>query len=356
MIEIKDLYKYYGERRAIGPISATLESGEIVGLLGENGAGKTTTLRILACDLLPSSGEVTLDGLDVVERPDAVRARVGYLPDTPPLYPEMSVHELLTFAAKLHGMSGAGLEKRLTEVEQLTGTTSVKDQAIGTLSHGYKQRVGIAQAIVHKPKFVVLDEPISGLDPKQIIEMRKLIRELRGDHTVLISSHNLQEISETCDRLLVISRGNIVANGTEAELTEGLVEGVKVALTVRCADLDGLVKRIRGLDGVQEVTRRSANEEGDNVATLHVQASRDLRHELAKLVLSDDDLELLELARRERELENAFLRLISGSVGPASRAADDDEDLDDDDEDDEAPASKPDLDDDEDEDDEEDDE
>src|SRR5689334_14097248 len=160
VIEIRDLYKYYGERRAIGPLSCSIATGEIVGLLGLNGAGKTTTLRILACDLLPSSGSVTVDGLDVVEEPHAVRTRIGYLPDTPPLYPEMTVRAYLHFAARLRGMSRADAERRVPEVEEQTELGEVASEVISSLSHGFKQRVGIAQAIVHRPRLLVLDEPI----------------------------------------------------------------------------------------------------------------------------------------------------------------------------------------------------
>ncbi|MGE3675799.1 MAG: ABC transporter ATP-binding protein, partial [Polyangiaceae bacterium] len=188
MIQIRGLYKYYGPSRAIGPLDVEVQAGQVVGLLGENGAGKTTTLRILACDLLPSAGQVAVDGFDVVDHPDEVRARVGYLPDKPPLYPEMTVREFLVFAARLKRVSKQDAPKRVAEVAEQTGIGARLDQVIGTLSHGFQQRVGIAQAIVHRPKFVVLDEPISGLDPRQIVEMRHLIRGLAGDHTVLISS------------------------------------------------------------------------------------------------------------------------------------------------------------------------
>jgi ABC-2 type transport system ATP-binding protein len=225
VIEITDLHKYYGERRAIGPLSCSIAAGEVVGLLGLNGAGKTTTLRILACDLLPSSGSVTVDGIDVVERPHEVRSRIGYLPDTPPLYPEMTVRAYLHFAARLRGMSRADAERRVPEVEELTELGDVANDPIASLSHGFKQRVGIAQAIVHRPRLLVLDEPITGLDPVQIVEMRELLRSLKGDHTILLSSHILSEISETCDRILVIKDGQIAAAGTETELTSKLRRG-----------------------------------------------------------------------------------------------------------------------------------
>jgi ABC-2 type transport system ATP-binding protein len=234
VIEIQNLFEYYGSKRVLGPISATIQEGEIVGLLGLNGAGKTTTLRILACDLLPSSGSVKIDGVDVVEHPEQVRARIGYLPDRPPLYDEMTVDEFLRFVARLRGLSKDGLSQRVGEVLDSTGLSGVQHDPIGSLSHGFRQRVGIAQAIVHRPKLVVLDEPISGLDPVQIVEMRDLVRRLAGEHTVLVSSHILGEISETCDRILVVGDGKIVASGSEAELTAELSGSNRVTLTVRC--------------------------------------------------------------------------------------------------------------------------
>ena len=318
MIQIRDLYKYYGRRRALGPVSVDIDDGEIIGLLGLNGAGKTTALRILACDLLPSSGSVKVDGIDVVERPEAVRERIGYLPDTPPLYAEMRVAELLRFAARLRGVpTGKELDALVVEAEELTGLTGVSGDLISSLSHGYRQRVGIAQAIVHKPKLVVLDEPISGLDPVQIVEMRELVRGLRGRHTVLVSSHILTEISETCDRILVIREGEIVASGTEAQLSSSLLEGVRVRLTVRLAGEDGeqaereAKQAVSKVDGVRNVQRAAHSEEGAGVVCLTVDASFDVREALARAV-QESGYGLLEMSRHERELENVFLRL-SGS-------------------------------------------
>src|SRR5690606_37830335 len=196
--------------------------GEIVGLLGLNGAGKTTTLRVLACDLLPSAGTVRVGGVDVVAEPHRVRQMIGYLSDVPPLYDEMSVGDYLTFAARLRQVRPQEVENAVQNASSATGLTEVLGKQFAALSHGYRQRVGIAQAIVHDPRLVVLDEPSSGLDPIQIKEMRSLVRSLGGKRTVLVSSHNLPEISEMCDRLLVIGNGQIVAAGTEAELVSRL--------------------------------------------------------------------------------------------------------------------------------------
>jgi ABC-2 type transport system ATP-binding protein len=318
VIEITDLYKYYGERRAIGPLSCSIATGEIVGLLGLNGTGKTTTLRILACDLLPSSGSVVVDGLDVVEQPHEVRGRIGYLPDTPPLYPEMTVRAYLHFAARLRGMSRAAAEQRVPEVEDLTDLTDVAGRPISALSHGFKQRVGIAQAIVHRPRLLVLDEPITGLDPVQIVEMRELLRSLKGEHTILLSSHILSEISETCDRILVIKDGQIAASGTEAELIATLRSGFGVEITVT-HDADGewgyresASARIRAVveavPGVRTVEELTPAEPGERVTTLRVAADSDVRGALGRALVKEG-LGILQMRPGVRELESVFLEL-----------------------------------------------
>jgi ABC-2 type transport system ATP-binding protein len=318
VIEINNLYKYYGERKAVGPLSFSIEAGEIVGLLGLNGAGKTTTLRILACDLLPSSGSVKVDGLDVVDQPHEVRSRIGYLPDTPPLYGEMTVREYLIFAARLRGMTRSDAEARVIEVEEATELGRVRHDVISSLSHGYRQRVGIAQAIVHRPRLLVLDEPISGLDPVQIVEMRELLRGLRGSHTIIISSHILSEISETCDRILVIREGQIGASGTEAELSTKLLHGVRAEITV-AGDREIALSVARALEGVTSVTPVTASEPGEGISTLQIEGDRDLRQALCRALVGAG-LGVLELRRNDRELESVFLRLAgtSGAEAPAA--------------------------------------
>lgn len=312
VIEIEDLYKYYGERRAVGPLSATIEQGEIIGLLGLNGAGKTTTLRVLACDLLPTSGTVKVGGIDVVERPHEVRAQVGYLPDRPPLYDDMKVHEYLGYAARLRRVPSSEVEKRVSEVEELTELGAVRQQLIGTLSHGYRQRVGIAQAIVHRPKLVVLDEPISGLDPVQIVEMRELVRSLRGEHTVVVSSHILTEISETCDRIFVIKDGEIRWAGKEADLARELAQGQRVEITVRASEPSALEARVRraleGLSAIQSIEALPAAEPGEGVGSFLVATSADVRDEVCKRLVGTD-LGILQVART-RELEDLLIDLL----------------------------------------------
>jgi ABC-2 type transport system ATP-binding protein len=330
VIEIQDLYKYYGDRRVVGPLTATIQQGEIVGLLGLNGAGKTTTLRILACDLLPTSGSVRVGGLDVVENPHEVRGQVGYLPDRPPLYDDMTVHEYLGYAAKLRRVQAAGVDRCVDEAEEQTELGEVRHQLIGTLSHGYRQRVGIAQAIVHRPAFVVLDEPIAGLDPVQIVEMRELVRSLRGEHTVVVSSHILTEISETCDRILVINQGIIGWQGSEAELSSQLSEGMRVQITLRVAGRDaaGAEARARevlqALPAVQSVGAEETSEAGGDLVTLVVTAAGDPRDELCRTLVGAG-ISVLELGRR-RELEGMFLELVSGEGSKKKRRPAEEED------------------------------
>lgn len=319
MIEITRLYKYYGERKAIGPLTFSIAGGEIVGLLGLNGAGKTTTLRILACDLLPSGGSVRVDGLDVVDSPHEVRQRIGYLPDRPPLYEEMTVHDFLVFAARLRGIPAGDAEKRAGEAEELTQTAGVRHDPIGTLSHGYKQRVGIAQALVHRPRLLVLDEPISGLDPVQIVEMRNLLKGLKEKHTILLSSHILSEISETCDRILVIKDGQIAAGGTEVELSKRL-GGASIDVTVRpVAEKGGdtLVEAtLRAVTGVVAVDRIPGDGGEDGAWSYRVAAQDDARPALVH-ALVHAGVSVLEVKRSARELETVFLELSA----PVARVA-----------------------------------
>src|SRR6187549_3479733 len=246
MIRATNLSKFYGSKRALAQVSFEIADGETVGFLGLNGAGKTTALRILACDLRPSSGSVEIGGVDAVADPHEVRKRIGFLPENPPLYMDMTVVDYLRFAAELRGMGRAELTQRLPEVLDVTDLEDVAGDVIGTLSHGYRQRVGVGQAIIHSPKFLILDEPTRGLDPMQIVEMRNLIHGLKQHHTVLISSHILTEISQTCDRLLVLGQGQLLAAGTEGELTrQDAIRHVTLVVGPRGAESAALVALVR---------------------------------------------------------------------------------------------------------------
>jgi ABC-2 type transport system ATP-binding protein len=265
---------------------------------------------------LPSSGTVKVDGVDVVEDPSLVRHKTGYLPDTPPLYDDMSVDEYLVYAGQLRGLRGQDLKKRVDSVVEQTDLGSRRRDLVGSLSHGYRQRVGIAQAIVHSPKLVVLDEPISGLDPVQIVEMRELVRRLAGDHTVILSSHILSEISETCDRLLVIGEGRIIAAGKEAELANRLSGGLNLSVTVRASEAqrDAVESALRAVAAVKGIERAHATELGADIASYEVMAAEDVRGAVAS-GLVHAGFSILELTRSERELENVFLRLAGGQAG-----------------------------------------
>ena len=228
LITAKNLCKYYGEFAAIENVSFAINEGEIVGLLGLNGAGKSTILKILGSFSLPSGGSATVSGFSVENEPDQVRRRIGYLPDRPPLYDDMKVVPYLRYVAKLKDVPSADIDARVDEVIGKTNIQEVAWVPLGELSHGFRQRVGIAQALVHQPKVVILDEPINGLDPIQIVEMRDLILSLRGRHTVILSSHILSEITKTCDRILILDRGKLVAEGHEAELEKKLAKNMKL--------------------------------------------------------------------------------------------------------------------------------
>ena len=316
MIRVVDLRKSYGSKLALGPIDFEVQRGETLGILGRNGAGKTTLLRILAGDLRPSAGSVWIDDVDAVLDPHEARTRIGYLPEAPPVYEDMRVRDFLAFAGRLRGMSDAEVEARLPEVEGLTKVDNVNGELIRHLSYGYRQRVGVAQAIIHNPPVLVLDEPTHDLDPVQIVEMRKLIQSLKGRHTVILSSHILPEIHETCDRLLVIASGRIVATGTEADLSGKLLGARQMRVSVRPWGVSGsgeetVAACVRGVAGVHDV-RLAGRENG--TMTFAVSAAHDCRAQVCRaLVLAGHDVLRLEPA--ERELENVFLELVGEGRG-----------------------------------------
>ena len=325
MVHLTEVTKYYGKKRALGPVSFEIGKGDTVGFLGLNGVGKTTLLKILACGLRPSSGTVTIDGLDVLESPHEVRKRVGYLPELPPVYGDMTVGDYLNFAGRIKGLSSDEVERRIPEVEERTRITEVHDVPTRHLSQGYRQRVGVAQAIIHDPDLLILDEPTHDLDPVQIVEMRAMIQSLKDSHTILISSHILPEISQTCDRLLILNAGEIVASGTEAELGEGLLQSRRMAVTVR---LDGkgdggdpaagsqagaVESVIRAVGGVTDVTlaERAGQMEDAEAATFQVEGQADLRASVCR-ALVEAGHDVIALTRAERELERVFVGLVGG--------------------------------------------
>lgn len=315
MIRAKDLTKYYGGKRALGPVSFEISDGETVGFLGLNGAGKTTALRILACDLRPSAGSIEVGGVDVVADPHEVRKKIGFLPENPPIYADMRVDDYLTFAGELRGMSRDAIKKRMSEVLDLTDLHEVSEDPIGTLSHGFRQRVGVAQAIIHGPKFLILDEPTRGLDPVQIVEMRKLIHDLKEKHTVLISSHILTEISQTCDRLLVLGRGRVLGVGTEGDLAGTESEIRSVTVTIRPPSGEDAKARItKVLEAVDGVTKVDVLFEQGGSLAFTVVTSKDCRADVSRAVVGAK-LDLIKLDHSRSELESTFMRLVGGADG-----------------------------------------
>ncbi len=317
MIVVERVSKYYGARRAVADLSFEIREGECVGFLGLNGAGKSTTLRLLSCLLLPTSGSIRVRGLDVVSSPHEIRKLIGYLPDTPPLYPEMTVSEYLEFAGRLRGLSGADLDKRRARVSGLCSLDAVARSPISQLSHGYRQRVGIAQAIIHGPSLLILDEPIQGLDPVQIVEMRNMIGELRGEHTILLSTHILTEIEATCDRILVMHEGRIAAQGTEEELSAKLRADRALVLEVR-----GSAEALRGaLAGLPELRELRIDAQGPEIVRASLRVDDALRERVSSSVVNAG-LGLLSMHTESSGLEAVFLEL-SRHAGSASSSTPD---------------------------------
>jgi ABC-2 type transport system ATP-binding protein len=318
MIEVQKVTKYYGSHPAVHDLSFTIEAGECVGFLGLNGAGKTTTLRLLSCLLLPTSGRVSIKGFDAEEQPHEIRKLIGFLPDRPPVYPEMTVRAYLSFAGKLRQMSTGGVTKRMPKVLEDCGLTHVADEPIQHLSHGYQQRVGIAQAIIHDPTLLILDEPIQGLDPVQIVEMRDMITRLRGKHTILLSTHILSEIEHTCDRILMLHEGRIRAQGTEEELSVrfGTKGGQVLELEVRVPDdapeghgdsTRSLARQVLGeVPNVVEV--ESGTLDASRVCTVTVRTDAEVR-ELVAAALIQAGFGLRRLEVTSGALEDIFVQL-----------------------------------------------
>jgi ABC-2 type transport system ATP-binding protein len=311
LIEVEHLTKSYGQARAVNDISFKVEKGEILGFLGPNGAGKTTTMRILTGYLPATSGAARVAGFDVSEQSLEVRKRIGYLPETPPLYPDMTVRAYLEFVARIKAVPNNEIAKRVDEAMKMTNIADRANEFIKRLSRGYKQRVGIAQAIVHNPDVVILDEPTVGLDPKQIIEVRKLIKGLKKDHTVILSTHILPEVSMTCDRVVIINKGRIVAVDTPENLTTQLKGGERVHLEVR-GEIEKLRSTLAEIEGIKQINveerEGSATISAPIAATVESEQGLDLRGQIAAKIVGGG-LELLELRGVNLSLEEIFLQL-----------------------------------------------
>ena len=313
MIEVSDLSKYYGDVAAVENVSFTAEKGQILGFLGPNGAGKTTTMRILTCFLPASSGSVRVAGFDVVEESMEVRKRIGYLPEQPPVYDDMTVNAYLRFVAKIKGVPSSQLNSQVDTVMEKTALTDRRAGVIGHLSKGYRQRVGLAQALVHNPEVLILDEPTVGLDPKQIIEIREVIKSLSGEHTIILSTHILPEVSMTCEKVVIINNGRIVGEGTPDALIAQLREGNHLRAQIG-GPRDQVQLLIKGIAGVLDVVPESP--EVDAVEQVYVVSSQpglDVRDELVKKVI-DGGYALRELRPLDMTLEDIFLRLTTEEV------------------------------------------
>jgi gliding motility-associated transport system ATP-binding protein len=321
LIEVEHLVKSYGPARAVNDISFKVDKGEILGFLGPNGAGKTTTMRILTGYLPATGGTARIAGFDVFEQSMEVRKRIGYLPETPPLYPDMAISAYLTFVAQIKGVPAAEIPNRVVESMRMTNLIERQDELIKRLSRGFKQRVGIAQAIVHNPDVIILDEPTVGLDPNQIKEVRSLIKNLAGQHTIILSTHILPEVEMTCDRVVIINKGRIVAIDTTQNLTAQLKGGERVRIQVR-GSAESLRDSVSSIKGVKSVEVESS---ADSLVTAEIESESgaDLRAQIASQVVKKG-FDLLEMRAVKLSLEDIFMQLTTeeGSEGRSAEPAD----------------------------------
>ena len=313
MIEVDHLTKRFGSVKAIENVSFEVEKGEILGFLGPNGAGKTTTMRVLTCFLPATEGTARVAGFDVFDNPMAVKRHLGYLPENPPLYQELTVDSFLDFVAKIKGVDSRERKKRIDEVKDRVSIREYSKTIIKNLSKGYKQRVGLAQALIHDPQVLILDEPTVGLDPNQIIEVRQLIKGLSGDHTIILSTHILPEVSMTCQRVVIISKGKIAAMDTPENLTRQLQGAERLYLEVKGPEND-VRTRIKEIEGVLRVD--SSRLDGENVHSFSVETElkRDVRGNVARKVV-ESGFDLLELRAMSMSLEEVFLQLTTKEEG-----------------------------------------
>jgi len=311
MIAVRDLTKRYARNTAVDHISFEVGKGQIVGFLGPNGAGKTTTMRVLTCFLPPSSGSASVAGFDVLDQPLEVKQRIGYLPEAPPLYLEMRTSEYLTFVGRIKGLRGAELAKRVSYVLARCAILDVKDKVLGKLSKGYRQRVGLAQAIIHNPDVLILDEPTAGLDPKQINETRDLIKSLAGDHTIILSTHILPEVEQTCQQVIIINKGKLVATDSVSNLQNRArgAGSVLIEIASRNGLLDAAEARSR-IEQVPGVTRALVKDARENRLTLEVEGKDDraIRGDLVRAIVAAG-WDLNELRSSAVSLEEIFLEL-----------------------------------------------
>jgi ABC-2 type transport system ATP-binding protein len=305
-IKVENLTKKYGTQKAIDSISFEVTEGEILGFLGPNGAGKTTTMKIITCFMAPSEGDVTVDGKSIHEHPDLIKKKIGYLPESNPLYYDMPVLEYLEFVAELQGVPKDQIKKRIVEMVRVCGLNVEKHKKIGELSKGYRQRVGLAQAMIHDPDILILDEPTTGLDPNQIVEIRKLIRELGREKTVILSTHILPEVEATCDRILIINKGKIVADGTPDSL-RNKAQGQEV-LRVQISEAPNKDEIISSLQQIETVAMVDPVPLNENTFMVNSKPEQSSRKEIFKLCVSKNWV-LTEMSPVETKLEDIFREL-----------------------------------------------
>ena len=307
MIKVSPLTKNYGNHVAVDDISLDIKPGKIYGFLGPNGAGKSTTMNIITGYLAPTSGEVLIDGHDIYKEPEEAKACIGYLPEIPPLYVDMKVSEYLKFVCELKKVKKEDRDKEVERVMNLTKVSDVQNRIINNLSKGYRQRVGMAQALIGSPKVIILDEPTVGLDPNQIKEVRDLIKSLAGDHTVILSSHILSEISETCSHVFIIDKGKIIANNA-IETLSNYFNSKQVLEIVAKGDMDKCKEIIEAIEDIESVSVEKGTEEGTVNITVTATYSKDVREDVS-LALSSEKISIFEMKEDTKSLEDVFLEL-----------------------------------------------
>jgi ABC-2 type transport system ATP-binding protein len=309
-ITVRNLTKFYGQEKAISDISFDVKTGEILGFLGPNGAGKTTTMKIITCFMPPSSGTVDVDGYSIADHSIEVRRKIGYLPEMNPLYLDMNVMEYLEYAARLQGMDAARTRQQLGHMIEVCGLKDVRHKDIGEMSKGYRQRVGLAQAMIHEPDVLILDEPTSGLDPNQIVEIRNLIKHLGRAKTVVLSTHILTEVQATCDRVIIINEGTIVADGTPSDLQQKFHGSESVSLELKATVSNAMTEifpKIKALPGVESVEYKEADGEVHRLSVFSAKGV-DIREALFQQAVSEKWV-VLEMSRKATSLEEVFHKL-----------------------------------------------
>ena len=311
MIKIDNLTKYYGDTCAVDQISFEIKKGEILGLLGPNGAGKTTTMRVLTCFLKPTSGDIKVKDFYIRENPVEIKALIGYLPESAPLYPDMLVYDYLEFVADVRQIEKAEQNSRIKSLSEMCGINEVMHRPISELSKGYKQRVGLAHAMMNDPEILVLDEPTSGLDPNQIVEIRDIIKRIGREKTVILSTHILSEAEATCDRIVIINKGKIVADGTTAELKREAGSDYILQVSLQYSEFEDIKKNLQTIPEINDVILTNSK---DGIIDFHIACSgeKDVRPDVYEII-KNNNWPLLEFYRETRTLETTFRELTRGN-------------------------------------------